>query len=100
MLIYCSLIAYTTALELAAVGVVTAYIVGPVIMFCFATQLVGLFYLSRVLEFPYGDDMSDLPYLSYILSSAFGLYALFFQDFQPEFVYKAKSDGGSPAEML
>ena len=30
MLIYCSLIAYTTALELAAVGVVTAYIVGPV----------------------------------------------------------------------
>jgi hypothetical protein len=100
MLIYCSLIAYTVGLELSELGSITMFLVGPVIMFCFSTQLVGLFYLSRVLEFPYGDDMSDLPYLSYILSSAFGSYALFFQDFQPEFVYKAKSDGGSPAEML
>jgi hypothetical protein len=100
MLIYCSLIAYTVGLELSELGMLTMYIVGPVIMFCFATQLVGLFYLSRVLEFPYGDDMSDLPYLSYILTSAFGSYALFFQDFQPEFLYKPSKEGLSPVEPL
>jgi hypothetical protein len=85
MTIYCGLIGYTVALELSELGNVTMYLTGPVLIFCFCTQLAGLFYLSKVLEFPFGDDQSDLPFLAYIVNAALGSYALYLEDSCPDF---------------
>jgi len=56
-----------------------------VLIFCFVTQLAGLFYLSKVLEFPFGEDQSDLPFLAYIVNAALGSHALYLEDFCPDF---------------